>query len=407
MKRILIFLFACVCTIAAWAVEYGPAANLEYIHSAISDKYDITIPYNPAADISAVANMKYLLTTIDVANQMQGNKTNYGTSEFATEYATNTITVDTAIDTLIKMTTTPPEDPDEPEPGEEILTPPYVFAIKTNATNSFSISIAAKGSFTIDWGDGTVETKTPSSTYTATYSHTYASSQPQTIRLAGQATEYYSSSDLATITFSSKSAISEIIGSLGKIFPTLANGSQPSFYQTFSYATNVTRIPKKLFSGITGQPVSYMFYQTFYNMYNLTALPENLFGGLDGAPTSSMFYQTFYNCYSLKSLPNKLFGNLYGQPAMYMFYGTFYNCTGLTGEIPLGFFGNFDNYYRSYMFGYTFYNCSGLTGPSARQPDGTFLYNYFTTGSGYYPMSKMYYNCTGLSDYANISSSYK
>ena len=394
-------------SVSADTVEYAPVANLEYIHSAIASKYDITVPYNSAADIYSIANMKYLLTTIDVANQMQGNQTNYGTGEFATEYAANTITVDTAIDTLIKIMDTPPADSDEPEPGDEILVPPYVFAIKISATDSFTINIAAKGTFTIDWGDGTVETFNQTSAYTKPYQHTYVDGGPQTIRLAGQATEYYSSYEPATISFSSKGIISEIIGSLGKIFPTLADGSQPSFYQTFSYASNVTRLPKKLFSGITGKPISSMFYQTFYNMSSLTEIPENLFGGLDGAPGSSMFYQTFYNCSSVKSLPNKLFGNLYGTPAMYMFYGTFYNCTGLTGEIPLGFFGDFENNIKSYMFGYAFYNCNGLTGPSARMPDGTYVYNYFTKGTGYYPTSQMYYNCTGLSDYSSMPSSAK
>ena len=412
MKKILVSLFLCVCTMVAGAVgvdtvEYAPAANLEYIHNSIASKYDITVPYNSAADIYSIANMKYLLTTIDVANQMQGNQTAYGAGEFATEYAANTITVDTAIDTLIKIMDTPPADSDEPEPGDEILVPPYVFAIKTSAINSFAINIAAKGTFTIDWGDGTVETYNQTSSYTKSYSHKYVDSEPQTIRFAGQATEYYSSYDPATISFSSKGIISEIIGSLGKIFPTLADGSQPSFYQTFSYASNVTRLPKKLFSGITGKPISYMFYQTFYNMSSLTEIPENLFGGLDGTPGSSMFYQTFYNCSSVKSLPNKLFGNLYGTPAMYMFYGTFENCTGLTGEIPLGFFGDYENNIKTYMFGRTFYNCSNLTGASARMPDGTYIYNYFTKGTGYYPTSKMYYNCTGLSDYSSIPSSAK
>ncbi len=406
MKKIILFICACVYSISTWAVEYAPIANLAYIHNAIADKYDITIQYNPAVtDITAAANMKYLLTAIDVANTKQGQQTNYGVGEYATEFAANIITVDTAINTLIKPKQEAEED--EPEPGDELLTPPYVFAIKTSATNSFSFDIAAKGTFTVDWGDGTVETFTQTSSYTKSYSHSYATSQPQLIRFAGQATEYYSSYDPATIGFSSKGIISEIIGSLGKIFPTLADGSQPSFHKTFSYASNVTRLPKKLFSGITGKPISGMFYQTFYNMYSLTEIPENLFGGLDGAPGSSMFYQTFYNCSSVKSLPNKLFGNLHGAPAMYMFYGTFYNCTGLTGEIPLGFFGDYENNKKSYMFQQTFYNCSGLTGPSARMPDGTYIYNYFTKGTGYYPTSGMYYNCTGLSDYSSIPSSAK
>ena len=94
MKKILIALFLCVCTMVAGSVsadtvEYAPVANLEYIHNAIANQYDVVVPYNPAADIYSAANMKYLLTTIDVANQMQGNQTDYGTSEFATEYAAN------------------------------------------------------------------------------------------------------------------------------------------------------------------------------------------------------------------------------------------------------------------------------------------------------------------------------
>ncbi len=384
------------------AVEYAPIANLEYIHNAIANKYNIIIPYNPAVtDITLAANMKYLLSAVDVANKISGIDTNYGASEFATEYAANTITVNTAVDTLINQQT-------EPEPGDELLVPPYVFALETNATSSFSFNIAATGTFFVDWGDGVTETITPPSADDTPISHTYESSTSQTIRIGGLATGYNSSTEVASISFASKSVIKNIYGSLGKIFPTLTDGSQPSFYRTFYYNYNLSgTVPKKLFTGVTGAPRSYMFYQTFYNCGEITDIPESLFGGLDGAPASSMFYQTFYNCYSLKKIPNNLFGNLYGQPALNMFYGTFYNCTGLTGEIPLGLFGNLNNYYRMYMFYQTFYNCGGLTGPSARMPDGTYFYDYFTTGSGYYPFSQMYRNCSGLSDYDNIPSSYK
>ena len=150
-----------------------------------------------------------------------------------------------------------------------------------------------------------------------------------------------------------------------------------------------------------------MFAQTFYMDTSITTLPAGLFGGLDGAPASNLFDSTFYGCSSLQYIPNNLFGNLHGRPALYMFYKTFQDCTSLTGEIPLGLFGDYENYYRSYMFGYTFANCSGLTGPSARMPDGTFLYNYFTTGSGYSQMSKTYQGCTQLSDYASIPTASK
>ena len=412
MKKIILFIFACICSVSCWAVEYAPIANLEYIHTAIADKYDITIQYNPAVtDITSAANMKYLLTAIDVANTKQGQQTNYGTSEFATEFAANIITVNTAIDTLIKSKQDE-EEPEEPEPGDELLTPPYVFGLKTSATNSFSFDIAAKGTYTIDWGDGTIETKTQTSAYTNTYSHTYADSQPRTIRIGGQATEYYyketyTQYDPATISFASRQNVTEYFGSLGKIFPTMPDGSQPRFLKTFYDNTSLTYVPKKLFSGITGRPASFMFYQTFYRCNNLEELPIDLFGGLNGAPNTHMFYQTFAYCSKLKYIPERLFGNIHGRPDSNMYYGTFSNCTGLTGEIPLGLFGNLDNYYRSYMFYQTFYNCRGLTGPSARMPDGTYLYNYFTTGSGYYYLYYMYSGCTGLSDYSSIPSNAK
>ena len=407
MKKILLFVIVSIVSISALAVEYAPIANLEYVHNAIANKHDISVSYNPAiVDITSAANMKYLLTAIDVANQMQGVSTTYGDSEFATEYAANIITVDEAVNTLIKIPAAP-EEPDEPDP--EFLVPPYVFAIKTNnQTSSYSFSIAAKGTFIVDWGDGTVETHNQTSTYSKTYSHTYATAGEKLIRFGGLATAYDSDTRMGSISFAYSSSTAEIYGSLGKMFPTLADGSQPSFYQTFYYNRNLGGvIPRRLFSGVTGTPVSYMFSQTFYMDTSITTLPEGLFGGLDGAPASNLFDSTFYGCSSLQYIPNNLFGNLHGRPALYMFYKTFQDCTSLTGEIPLGLFGDYENYYRSYMFGYTFANCSGLTGPSARMPDGTFLYNYFTTGSGYSQMSKTYQGCTQLSDYASIPTASK
>lgn len=400
MKKILVAIFWGLFSFYVQATEYAPIANLEYIHSAISNKYDITVPYNPnVADVGLAANMKYLLTAIDVANRMQGVSTSYGDSEFATEYAANTITVDTALDTLIYVQT---------GPNYEGIDTEFPFAITTDTIDSFSFQISAKGDFVVDWGDGTVEPIPRTDTTLETIPHTYDTAGEYTIRIGGVATGYSSSATTPAISFASNSKIIGISGSLGFVFPTLPDKTQPSFYQTFYYNYNLSgALPKYLFAKVSGAPAGSMFYKTFYNCSKIEELPEGLFGELDGVPASSMFYQTFFNCNKLKSIPKKLFGNLYGRPAISMFYGTFQECTGLTGQIPLGLFGGFENYYRTSMFGYTFYNCSGLTGPSARMPDGTFLYDYFTTGSGYYQMSKMYYNCTGLSDYADIPAASK
>ena len=42
-------------------------ANVEYVHAVIKQKWNINIPYNPELkNPRLAANMKYLLTTIDV-----------------------------------------------------------------------------------------------------------------------------------------------------------------------------------------------------------------------------------------------------------------------------------------------------------------------------------------------------
>ena len=126
-----------------------------------------------------------------------------------------------------------------------------------------------------------------------------------------------------------------------------------------------------------------------------------------GAPASSMFSSTFNGCSGLTgTIPENLFAGISGAPAGYMFDRTFYNCSGLTGEIPLGLFGNLTNRPQSYMFRMTFYGCSGLTGPSARMPDGTYLYDFFT-GATTSHVSNMYYGATGLSDYSSIPNAWK
>ena len=80
--------------------------NVEYIHNAIAQKWDITVPYNKSLTNPRVAaNMKYLLTTIDVANEMLNGEstTEYGNGEYATLVAADTIATDTAVDTLIQV----------------------------------------------------------------------------------------------------------------------------------------------------------------------------------------------------------------------------------------------------------------------------------------------------------------
>ena len=96
------------------------------------------------------------------------------------------------------------------------------------------------------------------------------------------------------ISFAQKAAIARIEGSLGSIFPTLANNTNPIFQNLFKNATNLSgEIPENLFAGISGAPAASMFADTFSWNWNLTAVPADLFSGISGAPAPSMYAATF------------------------------------------------------------------------------------------------------------------
>ena len=384
--------------------------------------------------------------------------------------------------------------------------PEYPFELTVQSYGKYQFDISAAGTFYVNWGDGSAFQKIEKTDTTRqTISHTYASNGTYTVKLAGQATAYSTSETTAAVSFKEDIdhdyyMLKGISGSLGAIFSTLSDGSQPRFYNTFSWCSGLAgEIPENLFAGIHGAPVSNMFSGTFdrseltgsipanlfagisgapaegmfdrtfdncfwltgeipsglfgnlsgaparemfsYTFSNCTGLtgeipsglfgnlsgaparemfsytfygcsgltggiPENLFAGVSGAPASNMFGSTFLGCTGLTSIPEKLFAGIKGVPADFMFQSTFNNCTGLTGEIPLGLFGNLSGAPASGMFNYAFYNCSGLTGKSARNPDGTYLYDVFPSATSS-QVGNMYYGVTGLSDYASIPSAWK
>ena len=357
MKKIFFALIGCISALYAHAAQI---ANIEYVHKMIEHKWDITVPYNPTlSNVKSMANMKYLLTAIDVANEILNGEptTNYGDGEFATLQVADTTATNQAIETLIKK-----------EQKHE-------FTLTTrDDTDSFGFSISAAGEFVVDWGDGTVETITKPDTTNTTYSHDYDTAGAYTIGIGGQATAYNTSATTAAISFyvnSSQIKIASIDGSLGAIFGTLADGSQPRFYQTFYNATNMTgSIPSDLFAGISGAPASSMFNTTFSGCSGLTgAIPDGLFGNLTGAPVKMMFVRTFEDCSKLTSIPENLFGNISGAA-------------------------------QSYMFDRTFANCTSLTGPSVRI-NGQYLYEIWPDATTDH-VGKVYYNAIGLSDYLYI-----
>ena len=150
-----------------------------------------------------------------------------------------------------------------------------------NAGGSVGFSLTPSGTFTVDWGDGSVpQVIEHTNTTYETYSHSYSNAGPKTIKITGRATGY-STGGSGVLSFGNTSQIASIDGCLGAIFPTLgnANGQQPQFSSTFA-GSKITSIPAGLFSGITGA-ANGMFSGTFSSCSNLTGyVPESTFAGL-------------------------------------------------------------------------------------------------------------------------------
>ena len=156
---------------------------------------------------------------------------------------------------------------------------PFIITTIPN-TKSFSFNICAAGKFVIDWGDGNIEKINKNLTGERTISHSYKNAAPHEIKLGGKATGYDGN---AAISFHENTNLAKIDGSLGQIFSTLSDGTQPHFgtpwywHGTFQECTNLTgSIPENLFAGIKGAAAKGMFLQTFLGCSGLSGTMDNL-----------------------------------------------------------------------------------------------------------------------------------
>jgi len=297
------------------------------------------------------------------------------------------------------------------------------FAVTTtnlDAGDEFRFRMSAAGVFTVDWGDGTVETiDRTNNTDVEMYSHTYTTGGVKTIGFGGRATGYNEQADPSVIDFSEDYGatnlyVAGVSGSLGSLFPTLGNNvtQQPSFYNVFFACENLTSIPENLFDGVTGNReemfeytfgrtgittipaglfsnittgATQMFYSTFSGCTSLTTIPSGLFSNITTG-ASAMFQSTFSGCTSLTTIPSNLFSGI-TTGAGYMFYYTFYNCTSLT-TIPSGLFSGITTG-ADHMFDGTFYGCTSLTTIPSN------LFSGITSGATYM-FQETFYGCTSL-----------
>lgn len=225
--------------------------------------------------------------------------------------------------------------------------PEFSVTINMDSASTFSFNLSAAGQFYIDWGDGSaVQSVNKTNTNMETFSHTYTASEPKSydIKLTGQATQYHTGSSPA-ISFSNNKQVAGIAGSLGTVFPTLADGSNPIFYQTFYMCTSLKgSIPPHLFTGIYGTAPAWMFRSMFEGCSGLTGeIPTGLFAGITGTSVKYAFFNTFYKCSGLTgTIPSDLFAGFSGALTSTMFTGTFRMCSGLSGYVPWNLFENID-----------------------------------------------------------------
>lgn len=242
--------------------------------------------------------------------------------------------------------------------------------VTTPDTTTFSFNMTAKGEFTVDWGDGNVDTITRTDTTEATYSHTYENAGEYTIGFNGLATEY---ADMnipgywthPTISFQNNKNLAAIYGSLGALFPTI-NGSQPEYNATFAGCTNLSsEIPPDLFRGNYGQMKNGMFQNTFAKTKLHGQIPANLFSDITGDATHVGFSGTFSQCTHLTGpIPEDLFAGITGLSRDWNFNGIFLGCTGLTGEIPEKLFSRIivNDLKHQNVFNQAFRGCKNLSG---------------------------------------------
>lgn len=304
IKRLLAFLFVFLMT----PVQAAQVVNVEYVHNAVANKWNITIPYNSALTTPSVAaNMKYVLTAVDVANKILGGESNYGNSEYATNQVADTVAVDTVVMNLIRRNASQPDEPSEDVWDDGITSADFPFAMElVDGTTEFTFLLTAAGEFVVDWGDGYTETISKSDVSEQEIIHRYNAPGAYVVKMGGHATQYdksvFSSAwvpAVSAIWVTDYWSLAKLYGRLGRVFGTLADGTQPRFAGAFMYCDALTTIPGTLFDGITGGVDEYMFYSMFEGAERLSQIPNGLFDGLTGDLKTGTFNYMFADCYRL------------------------------------------------------------------------------------------------------------
>lgn len=348
-------------------------SSVSFIHNEILVLKNITLPIDGDVNPSDLPSARYLMRQIDDANlALNGQRT--------TNYANDPTR---AVSGLVSTSRAAADI-------EQLIVATGIFTLSLENAKSASFYLSASGEFTVNWGDGNIETITRTDVAYTLYSHTYSTQGSYQITINGRATGYSPSTLTPCIKMSMGNSLVRVSGDMGRVFPAI-DGVSPSFYTTFEQCAGLKEISPDLFAGVNGPPIPNMFQRTFNGCTELTAIPENLFASIVGAPTLSLFEYTFQGCIKVSGpIPENLFAGISGRPAQQMFYSTFHSCKGLTGEIPANLFAGISGAPAASMFAYTFAHCSGLTS----LPSGLFSQVSGACAAGMF--NQTFDGCTGL-----------
>ncbi len=422
MKKLLLGVLCVLMTVPSWAeIDWKTrrVANVEYVNQRLKNvpikTFDL-VEFNDGqysvfedhtfdmlfettlseAEQKQVASVEYLLKSVDRVNKvLNGYKaTDFGESKYATNQAANVASVDAALKHLVGIYF------------------PFSYQTVKDTSESYFL-VGAAGLYWVDWGDGTVELLTKEQTNgIMEVGHVYETPGQYTVKLGGKAMAYGAMDmdmdfEKAPPAIIFGADVYKIKGSLGKIFSTLEDGTNPYYFLTFAMCENITgEIPAELFEGNTGSPSTGMFFATFADGGMLVngdspkvrftgKIPEKLFSGFSGRTNWAAFSMTFMGNLGLSgSIPEKLFGNIVGEPGNFTFMYTFAMCPFLSGSIPEKLFAGVQGTPEEgiLLFAGTFAYCYSLSGAIPEK-----LFAGITGQPGYGMFMSTFTDCVGLS----------
>ena len=285
---------------------------------------------------------------------------------------------------------------------------PFVFKVTTTAANTvFTCPLIDYGGLTpslyITWGDGNTSPLITASN-SANRIHTYTTAGTYTVSISGFMPGFSVNNNAAnrvlitelvqwgivglrTVNFYGCQNLTSIPGSTSLSGVGGYTGlAEVVNFSNFLNGTKITSIPADIFDY---SPKATIFIGTFASISTISTVPAGLF---DGVPNATTFQNCFFACSALTSVPSTLFDL---NVSVTSFNGTFRNCRALTNVLQFTYNTSVTTFTQVYDMSSTTNSLSG-TAPT--------LWTRIPVPTG---IQYAFRNCTGLTNYASIPSTWK